>query len=295
MASESQFQQDVDPLWQLYGRVLRKPRRTSSKRVMPGDIPKLEAHRYGAAGTPSQVKQYALTCGFREQLAYPVTWPHILAFPLHLKLLTDSAFPLPMLGLVHLRNKIIQHRDLHVGEYLDLRCEIANPAITTKGLEFDLCTQAVSSGRTVWEEISTTLYRQSASGEPVKSAKHPQALPRYAKTRTLTVPESIGRRYGGVSGDLNPIHLHPLSARLFGFPRAIAHGMWSKAHCLALLQQQANWRGGAMEIAVEFKKPLFLPGKATLNWEGNTLGMDFQLLDGKAKAPHLTGQVRWVE
>ena len=73
------------------------------------------------------------------------------------------------------------------------------------------------------------------------------------------VPGDIGRRYGGVSGDLNPIHLHPLSARLFGFPRAIAHGMWTKARAVAAMEAKLP---EAFAVDVGFRKPLLLPGKA---------------------------------
>ena len=47
------------------------------------------------------------------------------------------------------------------------------------------------------------------------------------------LPGDLGRRYAAVSGDRNPIHLYALTAKAFGFPRQIAHGMWSKARCLA--------------------------------------------------------------
>ena len=33
----------------------------------------------------------------------------------------------------------------------------------------------------------------------------------------------LGRRYAAVSGDHNPIHLYPLTAKALGFPRQIAH------------------------------------------------------------------------
>lgn len=294
MASNLEYQQDVGALWQLYSRVLRKPR-TASTDVNPSQIPMLEAYRYGTVSAPDAVSNYMQVCGFEDRLTYPVTWPHILAFPLHLRLLTDPAFPLPLLGLVHLRNRIVQHRTIHRGEYLDIHCRIANAATTPRGLEFDLCTTAFSSGRLVWEEVSTTLFRKPSTTRTGAQNRQPQALPQYGKSQTLQVPESIGRQYGKISGDLNPIHLHGLSARLFGFPRAIAHGMWSKARCLALLQRQPAWRSGAVDIAVDFKKPLFLPGKATLNWDEDDQRLKFQLLNGKATAPHLAGRVQWLE
>lgn len=294
MTSNLEFHHDVGDVWQSYSRALPLPGSTP-KRLNPSAIPLLQGNLYGAISDPAAVKRYAELCGFRIHLLCPVTWPHILAFPLQLRLLTDPSFPLPLLGLIHMQNRVIQHRDLHLGEYPDIHCRIANPAVTPKGLTFDLCTDVFSSGKLIWEEVSTTLYRYPSTQRTKKAAGKPVgALPRYAKTRTLPVSESTGRRYGRVSGDLNPIHLHSLSAKLFGFPRAIAHGMWSKAHCLALLQRQPDWYTGPLEVAVAFKKPLFLPGKATLNWESHDQGMDFQLLNDKATVPHLTGQVRWL-
>ena len=49
-------------------------------------------------------------------------------------------------------------------------------------------------------------------------------------------PADIGRQYAKVSGDYNPIHLSAVSAKLFGFPTAIAHGLWNKARTLAALE-----------------------------------------------------------
>ena len=61
-----------------------------------------------------------------------------------------------------------------------------------------------------------------------------------------------------MSGDINPIHMHPLSARLFGFPKPIAHGMWLKARCLAALEGQLP---DALHGRRAFKLPLLLPAK----------------------------------
>ena len=61
-----------------------------------------------------------------------------------------------------------------------------------------------------------------------------------------------------MSGDHNPIHLHALSAKALGFPRAIAHGMWTKARCLASLRLP-----DAFAVDVRFKKPILLPSKVT--------------------------------
>ena len=41
-----------------------------------------------------------------------------------------------------------------------------------------------------------------------------------------------------MSGDHNPIHLYPLTAKALGFRRQIAHGMWSLARCVAAVENR---------------------------------------------------------
>ncbi|MFE8071913.1 MaoC/PaaZ C-terminal domain-containing protein [Marinobacteraceae bacterium S3BR75-40.1] len=287
MNGSIRYQHKPPALWPFYGKALFA-RGNKGSQI---EIPQLEAELLGVSTDTDRLARYRKVCGFQPGINLPMTWPHILAFPLHMRLLTDPAFPLPLLGLVHLRNQITQHRPLRQGECFDLHCHLANQQQTERGLEFDLVTQAYSSGRLIWEELSTTLHRQPQAGG--KSKKSQNQLPRYPHTQQITAPDDTGRRYGRVSGDLNPIHIHSLTARAFGFPRAIAHGMWSKAQSLAILEQQTGWRSEGVTVEVAFKKPLFLPGKAQLNWDTQTSRWPFQLLNAKGDAPHLTGEVRW--
>lgn len=279
------------PLVPLFARALLPKQADRDK---PSEIPTLEAHLLGASTLTSRLKSYKDICGFGPHTHVPVTWPHILAFPLHLKLLTEPEFPLPLLGLVHLRNTITQHRPIGEGEALDLTVRLGNQQQTDRGIEFDLITEARSAGRLTWEETSTNLFRQKRSDSKQAPKATPRELEQYPNTVTIEAPESIGRRYGAVSGDRNPIHMHALSAKAFGFPKAIAHGMWSKARVLSLLEQQEGWRQGAMTVSCQFKKPLFLPGTAQLNWRTGKRGWDYQLLNSKGDAPHLSGHIEWL-
>ena len=45
---------------------------------------------------------YSEVCGFRLRDELPPTYPHILAFPLQMALMTDRRFPFPAVGLVHI-------------------------------------------------------------------------------------------------------------------------------------------------------------------------------------------------
>lgn len=289
MTHNAKYHNHPPGLLPMYGRALLPKRKAQTDSAA---LPEVSAQLIGAATGGPGLDRYRKVCGFAAQRAVPATWPHVLAFPLHLKVLSDPSVPFPLLGLVHLRNRIVQHRPIGVGEPLDLDVRLGEATKTSKGLEFDLITQARSAGRLVWEENSTTLFRQPDSGEG-KTRKEAPKLNIYANTCDVQVPESTGRQYGAASGDRNPIHLYPLTARLFGFPRAIAHGMWSKARVLSLLEQQSDWQGGAFTIHCDFKKPLFLPGNALLNWQASGDGLDYQLLNGKGDAPHLSGRMDW--
>ncbi|MBS8239646.1 hypothetical protein DYI22_03910 [Marinobacter lipolyticus] len=289
MPEPSLYHNTPPSLWSLYGKALFARGRKTGTGIV---IPDLGARLVGVSTANDNLKRYQKVCGFAPQTSVPITWPHILAFPLHLKLLTEKAFPLPLLGLVHLRNTITQHRPIGVGETVDIEVRLQGQNEGPKGLEFDLVTEARSAGTLVWEETSTNLFRQARPDASAASAERPQ-LQRFPNTQSIHAPESIGRQYASVSGDRNPIHMHALSAKAFGFPRAIAHGMWSKAQALAQLEQQAGWSGQNVTVSCQFKKPLFLPGTAQLNWQTGSGRWDYQLLNAKGDAPHLTGEVTW--
>jgi acyl dehydratase len=82
-----------------------------------------------------------------------------------------------------------------------------------------------------------------------------------------------------------------LTAKLFGFQRAIAHGMWTKARALSyLLPAEPLERAST---SVEFKTPLLLPGRAALWTERSTHGAQFEVRDKKGVRPHLRGQLSY--
>ncbi len=276
----------------LYAKALKSKKASNNGDL---ELPQLSVELLGASTATATLPRYESVCGFRTRTRVPTTWPHVMAFPLHLRLLTDPRIPMPLLGLVHLRNSITQHRPIGRGENLDLRVRLGDRQETDKGLEFDLVTEAYAAGQLVWEESSITLFRAptgKAAGSVQKAA--PPELVRYPNSQSFSAPEAIGRRYAGVSGDRNPIHMHALSARAFGFPRAIAHGMWTKAQAIALLEQQEDWQSRPMRISCQFKKPLLLPGTAQLDWRTGAKGWDFQVLNAKGDAPHLSGRIDWL-
>ena len=250
-----------------------------------GSIPDLELQLTDVAIDTDHLARYARVCGFRLADTLPVTYPHILAFPLHMALMTDSGFPFGPVGLVHIENRIVQHRRIPVGERLDLTVRATPLEDHPKGRQFTLVSEARVSGELVWEDYSTNLRIGGGSGESKDKKGRKEPPPESASWK---LDGGLGRRYASVSGDRNPIHMHDLSAKLFGFPRAIAHGMWTKARSVAALESRLP---AGYEVDVAFKKPILLPATVTFGSAEERGGTRFSVRDRKG-APHLDGTIR---
>lgn len=226
----------------------------------------------------ARLAAYERVCGFATgDDALPVTYPHVLGFPLAMRLMSARDFPLPLLGLVHTSIAITQRRALAATGDYQLTVYVDGLAPHRRGTEAGVMTEVRVGPDVVWESRSTYLARHGRSGGAV-THEGDTPLPAVAEWR---LSGDVGRRYAAASGDRNPIHLHPLTARLFGFPRAIAHGMWTVARCLA-----AHGTPQAALVRAEFRAPVLLPGAVTYGAEGERFE-----LRGAGDRRHLTGSV----
>lgn len=257
------------------------------------EIPDLTLALEDVAIDPDRLAQYDRVCGFSLSDSAPATYPHILAFPLHLALMTEGSFPFPPIGLVHIANRITQYRPLRTGERLALRVWATGIEPHPRGRQFSIRTEARVGGEVVWEESSTNLRRGQGGGggDAGPRGQHRRETGSFEPVATWTLPGDLGRRYGSVSGDLNPIHVHPLSARPFGFRSAIAHGMWTKARCLAALAPRLPER---FTVQVEFRKPILLPGTVQFLDALSDGGVRFAVRDAAHETPHLDGDAEWA-
>lgn len=255
-------------------------------------LPEVVLTRYDVPIDRDHVAAYSRVCGFGLKETVPLTYPHMLAFGLHMAIMTDSAFPFPAIGTVHLENSITQHRPIAASESLQVTARPQALRSHPKGQVFDIATQVHSAGELVWEETSTFLRRGRSDEGAEDTGMQLETVPSSGIEWRLA--GDLGRRYAAVSGDHNPIHLYGVTAKAFGFPRQIAHGMWSKARCVAMLEPRMP---GAVRVDVAFKKPILLPGTVAfgsraLPREGGNRNQDwaFSLTSPKNGAPHLLGR-----
>lgn len=267
--------------------VLSMLRRADGHAVIPDWAERLTRVRFDAR----HLAEYNALCGFARRDAVPMTYPQALATPLFLHLMTRPGFPLPLLGLVHVRNAVEQRRALSLDDSLDLQVRLAGSREVRSGLEIELSIELAETGSddVLWRATMTVLRRaaKSASGRATPPAAPAPPLAQYL---TIVAPADIGRRYARVSRDYNPIHLYAATARLFGFPQAIAHGLWSAARTLALLEGRLGVT--PQNYQVQFRQPLLLPGRAALRFVEAQDGIDFALLGEHGGRVHLTGTLR---
>ena len=236
---------------------------------------------------PAHLAAYAKVCGFTLRDTLPLTYLNVGAANLHLALLTDGAMPFGPIGLVHLENTITQHRPIAVREVLSVKVWATGLDPHPKGRLVTLHTEVRAGEELVWEARTVALTRalRGEDGAPVPAPLGvPDDLPVSA---TWRLPGDLGRRYGAVSGDRNPIHMNDYAAKALGFPRAIAHGLWTKAHAVAALEGRLP---DACTVTVRFRKPVLLPATVTF---GSVVDGDttyFAVRDRKGRT-HLEGTV----
>jgi acyl dehydratase len=233
---------------------------------------------------------YAKVCGYRLRDVLPATYLHVVAFPLHLALMSDGRFPFGAVGLVHVANRIVQHRPVRLEETVAMRVHATALEPHPRGRSFTIVSEARAGDELVWSDESTILRRESsgdgAAGKRSSEEERPEPPPVRAQWR---LPGDLGRRYASVSGDRNPIHMHDIPAKLLGFPRTIAHGMWTKARCLAALE---NRLPESFSADARFRKPALLPSTVTFGEAPEDGGsIRFAVRAARDGTPHLDGRV----
>ncbi|MBU0462739.1 MAG: hypothetical protein KKD21_11645 [Proteobacteria bacterium] len=241
------------------------------------------------------IKNYRTVCGFSKDRPkiIPISYLQTIFIGLLGKFITSSFFPINPLGLIHIFQSFEQKRPVTTDEILDLACTLDSIKKTGKGIETGFTLEVRSQDKLVWQGISVFFTRSPVKKKKTAEKKDEIFL---EKKETILVPAGTGRRYASVSGDYNPHHLYTVLAKLFGFKRAIAHGMWSLARVVARLDKKFGIHDSAF-VEASFKLPIFMPAKTTLGYEcqndteNQQTIVNFELRDKQKRLPHLKGRL----
>ena len=248
------------------------------------DLPRLKVHRENFIIDKNHLNRYNDICGYDAQ-KISSTYLWVLCFPLIMNILVSNKFPLRAMGQVHLRNRVSLHEPMDHHSPNLISVSVGSSELTHRGLEWNMDLQISQGERVLWTGQSTFLYRCHTDLERISKEK--SELP--AIDCRWLVDGNIGRRYASISGDYNPIHLSALSAKLFGFKRAIAHGMWSKARCLAQLDKIIPEAGYTADV--NFRRPVFLPSEVCLGAEQTQDNHKFSLFNLSGSQIYLDGTI----
>ncbi|WP_324649349.1 MaoC/PaaZ C-terminal domain-containing protein [Georgenia sp. H159] len=285
---------EVPSLGSLYSRALAATARTTMSRGAARDrLPEVAYVADGLRADAATLSAYQELLGEPGTDELPAGYVHVLVFPLAMALMVRPDFPLPVLGMVHIANRVEQHRPVLLGEELTARAQAGDARAHRKGTLVDLTVTVGAGGQTVWEGTSTYLARGTRLPSAITDSA-PASLEERAEdgagdvVALWSLGADTGKRYAEVSGDRNPIHVSRVGAKVFGFPRPIAHGMYTASRALA---QVARFRGDAFTWDVEFAKPVLLPGRVALSVDTAGEGVRYTGRHPRSGKLHFSGSV----
>ncbi|MDY6811413.1 hypothetical protein GIY30_11480 [Gordonia sp. HNM0687] len=267
--------------------VVGKPATVRADAVIPERTYRMENIRVD----PDRLHAYTRVTGQRFGSTLPITYPFVLQFPLAMKVMTDGDFPFGAVGSVHLENTIHRLRPIGVDEPLTIDTHAENLREHRKGLLIDMISEIRVGTELVTTQTATFLKQQRTSLSDEPRGPEPKQYAPPPPDSILSVDLGRIRQYAEASGDRNPIHMGNLTAKAFGFPKAIAHGMWSAAAAVANVEAQLP---DDVTYTVRFGKPILLPAKVNLYTRriDGAGAFDISVLDRRKGAPHLTATTR---
>ena len=252
-------------------------------------VPPLRAVWRGFRPKHRELDEFLELTGLRADGGLPLLYPHVVGFRLLMVILTHPAFPMPIWRVLQVRNHLLQHRPIAADGELEFETRVAAQRVLPKGAEVDLHTAVRDRGGVLWESLNTFYYRGrfGPPGEASPLARSPEGAGEvYARWR---MPSGTGRRFGGLTGDYNGIHLSSWYARLFGFKGAFLHPQLSLGLCMAHLAGREDPDGQGLDAWL--KGPVYYGSAVTLRAAVSESDSVFALLVDEDERPRIVG--RW--
>ncbi len=255
-------------------------------------IPNIVVRKSEFNFSKSKIDYFTDLVGFKkDSTLVPSLYIHLLGFNLQSFLILHKDFPFPAMGMVHISNKVIQHRPFTLNEIDKVEAYFENPKKHNRGVVFTVVSKVFDKNGVVIGENHAEQLKIIGKGESSGIKKQFEALT--GKSFNWEFESNIGRRFSTISGDINPIHLFPITAKLFGFKRHIAHGMYSCSRALATIDKELS-NVNSYEYYTEFKQPIFLPGNGVFTISKKSdQELTFELVNAEKNKPHVNGYFKF--
>lgn len=232
------------------------------KRPAPSSATAAAPTRYLLDGIDEDsVARYRAALGF-QGTHIPLTWYYLLAQRAHLATMLGASFPFRVVGAIHVDNALEAGTAPMAGRPLELLTEVRVEAPAANGAVYALLdTRALRDGSLVFACRSNYLVvRGQRGGQQRRPAT--SGAPALAPVARWRLSSASGRAYAALSGDWNPIHLWPWSARLMGMKAPIIHGMHTLGRSCAELERAGGRR--VTRLDGRFRAPIELGGGVAL-------------------------------
>ena len=252
----------------------------------------------GVRADLAKVTEFAHLMGEPARDVLPSGYLHAFAFPVAMSVMVAEDFPLPLLGMIHLRNEVEHLAPVLFTDELWVRAWARDLAGHRSGTQVQIVAeiQNAEGTRLLWRGVSTYLAKGvylPGLDKPTAPAPRVDFVPP-APTAQWRLGVDTGRAYAAVSGDFNPIHLSVLTAKALGLRRSIAHGMYAAARVLATVPMvkppSFNWD-------ISFDSPIFLPATVSMEVldrrtdDGVWLGSEFTAWNARSARKYFSGSV----
>lgn len=234
------------------------------KRGETAELPEKSIHIKDFYFDKSKLASYNGFCGFAET-SLPLSYLFVATQPVQLMLLTQPDVPVKPLGMIHLGVEFELYQPMSVETRYDFCLSVGEQQHTIKGLEFELIGEFRHGDDLVARYVSRCLLKVSGPRKRGRPAREPKIAYEWKPVTPLNLVENDARRYAKLSGDYNPIHLHRLTAKPFGFEAPIAHGMYMVAKMLASVNEPVT------KAKFTFQRPVLMPCQTTIERDGEGL------------------------
>lgn len=246
----------------------------------------------------AKVTEFAHLMGEPARDVLPSGYLHALVFPVAMSVMVQDDFPLPLLGMIHLRNQVEHQAPVLFTDELSVRAWARDLVGHRSGTQVQLVAEIHNADGTqlLWRGVSTYLAKGvflPGLDKPTAAASRVDFVPP-VPTAQWRLGVDTGRAYAAVSGDFNPIHLSVITAKALGLRRSIAHGMYAASRVLATVPQS---KPHSFSWDISFDSPMFLPATVSLEVldhrtdDGVWLSSEFTAWNARSARRYFSGTV----
>jgi len=211
--------------------------------------PRIVARWHGHRPDPRDLAAFRRIAGpGADDGRLPLLYPHTFGFRLAMAILTHPRFPVPIWGVLQVRNHLEQHRAIAADAALDIETRVMRGRPVARGAEFDLHTVVHVAGSLAWQS-EVTFFTRGRFGEPdpaTPAVRSPTGFGPCVAEWTMSDADHF--RFGRFTGDYNGIHFWDWYARRLGFHRALYHPPRVLGQCLAKLPHPGGKAAGAQDL-----------------------------------------------